>query len=273
MIDAEERTTLALSRAMELTELLRRRIIAGALQPGQRLDPSRQLAPELGVSRVTLSTAMKTLRDEGYLVIKSGPSGGVFIGDLQGPATQWAAAMREDRAKLDDILDHRLAVETRAAALAALRRDQSDLVRLQCAVALPKGVNWRARYRGANWIFHEAVAAASKSLRLRTASRWARGEMWSPSSWLDCEDQAIHVMPAHTAIFQAIRDQDSTKAAVAMMADIEATRVVLRGLVEHQALLGEELHLALCEAEKRPEILEVFASHMRRKLIFRFAEE
>jgi GntR family transcriptional repressor for pyruvate dehydrogenase complex len=275
MIDSEERATLVRSRAAELTVLLRGRIVAGALQPNCRLAPSRQLAEDLGVSRVTLSTAMDALEAEGYLVVRRGKAGGAFISDLRLPATRWALAMRNDAAQLDDIIDHRLAIETRVAALAAQRRTEDDLVRLQQAVKMAGGVRWRVRYRAANWVFHEAVAAASKSTRLQAASRIARGEMWTPSSWLDCEDQLLHVMPSHRAIYEAIRDHHPTKAAVAMMADIESTRAVLQGLVKHETLLGKEIHVALCEAEaqERTQVLEVYADHMHRTLTFRFADD
>ena len=272
MIDEEERAALVRPRSAELAGLVRRRIIAGAWQPGSRLPPSRQLALESGVSRVTLASAVKTLQAEGYLISRSGPAGGVFVSDLRVPATCWVLAMCRDPRQLDDILDHRLAVETQVAVLAAQRRDEDDLVRLRRATQMVRGADWRTKYQAVHWVFHEAVAKASKSPRLQAAGRRARGEMWSPSYWLDCEDQAFHVMPAHRAIYEAIQDHDSTKAAVAMMADLESTRVVLRSLAKHEALLKEDIQAAICVADKHQEVLEVFASHIKRTLTFRFAK-
>lgn len=271
ILDHEERATLTLSRAERLADLLRLRIVAGGIQPNIRLAPMRTLALQLGTSRVTLSSAVEILRAQGYLVARRGASGGLFVGDLKEPANRWVVAMRQNTAQLDDILGYRLAVETRTAAIAARRRDDLDLARLHETLDTVEGTQRRGGYnRSTNWLFHEAVAEASKSPRLRAASRRARGEMWSPSSWLNRQDQAEHVIPMHRAIVQAIMDRDSTKAAVAMMADIESTRVVLRGLMEHDTLLGEDYYAALREAERHSELLSVFARHLHKTLIFRF---
>jgi GntR family transcriptional repressor for pyruvate dehydrogenase complex len=231
VIEEDERAALVEARAVKLAQLLRSRVHAGSLQPGERLPPGRGLAQELGVSRATLRAALRSLQNEGYLVTRPGAAGGVFVSDLKGPADRWFQTMRADPAQLEDILDFRLAVETRAAALAAQRRSEEDLVRLQDASEMLTRANWRTTLRRANALFHEAVATASASPRLQVAGRVVRGESWFPSARLEYEDQVVHVMNSHRAIYVAIREQDAAGAAAAMAAEIESTRAILRTLI------------------------------------------
>jgi GntR family transcriptional regulator, transcriptional repressor for pyruvate dehydrogenase complex len=231
MIEEEERAALVEPRAAKLAHLLRLRMHAGILQPGERLQSGRDLAERLGVSRATLRTALRSLQNEGYLVTRPGAAGGVFVSDLKAPADRWFERMRADAAQLEDMLDYRLAVETRAAALAAQRRSDEDMLRLQDASEMLTRTNWRTTIRRANSFFHEAVAAASKSPRLQAASRAVRGEQWFPSTRLDIDDHVVHVMNSHRAIYLAIREQDAVGAAAAMGAEIESTRAILRTLM------------------------------------------
>ncbi|HEX6483318.1 MAG TPA: PLP-dependent aminotransferase family protein, partial [Ktedonobacteraceae bacterium] len=51
----------------QIYQWMRRAILDGQLQPGQRLPSTRTLASELGVSRNTASTAYEELQAEGYI--------------------------------------------------------------------------------------------------------------------------------------------------------------------------------------------------------------
>lgn len=56
----------------QLSEWLRRAIVEGQLQPGQRLPSTRSLAGELGVSRLPVFSAYEQLMAEGYLEAVAG---------------------------------------------------------------------------------------------------------------------------------------------------------------------------------------------------------
>ncbi|MCP1374674.1 PLP-dependent aminotransferase family protein [Dyella lutea] len=56
----------------QLSEWLRRAIVEGQLQPGQRLPSTRSLAGELGVSRLPVFSAYEQLLAEGYLEAVAG---------------------------------------------------------------------------------------------------------------------------------------------------------------------------------------------------------
>src|SRR5574338_611692 len=61
----------------QLYDALRRAILTGQLKPGTRLQSTRELAAELGVSRNTVLTAFEQLLAEGYLEGKTGS--GTFV--------------------------------------------------------------------------------------------------------------------------------------------------------------------------------------------------
>ena len=62
---------------MQLTQGLRERILTGRIAPGAKLPSSRQFAAELGVSRVTIVSAIDQLVCEGYAEGRHGS--GVYV--------------------------------------------------------------------------------------------------------------------------------------------------------------------------------------------------
>jgi GntR family transcriptional regulator len=61
----------------EIADGLRRRIVDGDIQPGQRLPPERELVQEYGASLGTIRQAVATLRDEG--IVESRVGSGVYV--------------------------------------------------------------------------------------------------------------------------------------------------------------------------------------------------
>ena len=55
---------------------LRSLIFTGELGPGDRLPPERELAERLGISRITLRLALKSLESTGFIVTTRGARGG-----------------------------------------------------------------------------------------------------------------------------------------------------------------------------------------------------
>jgi len=63
----------------QLDASLRRLILGGTLSSGQKLPSTRELAQELGVSRITVKTVYEQLVTEGYAVAKTGA--GTFVSE------------------------------------------------------------------------------------------------------------------------------------------------------------------------------------------------
>jgi GntR family transcriptional regulator / MocR family aminotransferase len=64
---------------VQLYRQLRGLILRGDLPPGQRLPPSRRLAADLAVARVTITQAYEQLRDEDFVIAR--PGAGLFVAD------------------------------------------------------------------------------------------------------------------------------------------------------------------------------------------------
>jgi 2-aminoadipate transaminase len=60
-------TTLQTPLYLQIRDQLRERILRGGLRPGERLDPSRELAKRLGVHRTTIANAYAELEAEGLI--------------------------------------------------------------------------------------------------------------------------------------------------------------------------------------------------------------
>src|SRR6266436_5989224 len=113
-----------------VVERIRRAIHIGTYVPGDRLPPERTLAEQLGVSRTTVREAIRVLEGQGYVEIRRGATGGVIMLDRGQTEERLGLIIRERLPELEEIVDFRIAVESRAARLAALRRTAADLKKL-----------------------------------------------------------------------------------------------------------------------------------------------
>ena len=228
-------------------EFIRSLIHCGDLGPGDRLPPERDLAVRLNVSRVSVRVALKTLEANGYITTRRGGQCGTFVSDLPLLLRKWTEWMHKNEEELDDIFDLRIAVECRAAGLAALRRTEEDLEAMETAIN-NLGLT-RASFLRSDAEFHRAVARAAHNGRLYQAVQMARGDLFHPVHHLLSDVWypvvADHVLRegriedsrrAHRAIFAAIRERNQMGAAAAMEAHIEVTRVTMRTI--HESTTG-----------------------------------
>ena len=129
-----------------------------------------------------------------------------------------------------DILDARSAVETKIAALAASRRTDEDLERIEDALrAMGEDVAASGDSPEDAERFHAAVAAAAHSpvlARMRDQIADVGGEAWSKA--LGKEGHPEKILESLRAIVEAIRAQDSDGAAHAMAEHIERAPGVAR---------------------------------------------
>ncbi len=116
----------------ELTHQIRDLIESGEWSAGGRLPPERTLAGRFCVARNTLRRALDALQDAGYLTRHVGR--GTFIVQRNGDAAG-GAPFRLSEASPRDLLETRLIIEPRAAALAATRASRGDLDAIADALA------------------------------------------------------------------------------------------------------------------------------------------
>jgi GntR family transcriptional regulator, transcriptional repressor for pyruvate dehydrogenase complex len=219
---------------------IRDRIHVGEYAPGDRLPPQRELAALLGVSRVSVREGLKLLVGDGYINIRRGSAGGAFVTELAQPAEAWRRRLRNQRSELDDLVEFRIAVESRVAHLAALRSTRSDLTGMRAAMremrAIADETTGHHAFRLTDAEFHSALGRAARNGRLNRAVEDARSEMFIPYDMLSFDEPRAAVLADHQAIYEAVRDGVPTRAAHLMAEHIQRTREQLLSFVAESPL-------------------------------------
>ena len=190
------------------------------LRPGDRLPPERELAARLGVSRATLSQALVALEVIGAVAVRHGD--GTVVARSPG-TTRIIEAVRAHANRLPEIIETRDALETKIASLAAARRTEADLDRIEDALVLMEAdVESGGRGVEGDEHFHAAVTAASHSLLLsQLMAEIADLIRETRIESLSQPGRPSDSLAGHRAIADAIRAGDAEGAARAMHAHVE----------------------------------------------------
>ena len=200
---------------LEVADRIAAMIEGGTYLPGSRLPGERELAEQLGVSRVTIREAEIALQAQGLLVIKTGS--GVYVTD--GRAAQVDAPPQVSAFELTEA---RSLFESEAAALAASTITPETLERLdELLEIMGRDDSDDAASTAADQEFHLLIASASgnqavihviKQLwRMRTEMPEVRSTYASV-----CQHDGRTRQREHGAIVDALRAGDSGAARIAM---------------------------------------------------------
>jgi len=221
----------------ETVERLLTIIKLGMVAHGDRFPPERELAAQLGISRLTLREAIRELHGAGYVSSRRGRFGGTFVIYTR-PAPDRAELRRlaqEDGDKLTDALTFRLAVESGAAqALASQLARAPDPKAEETLLARLADVNGAspADYRRLDTLFHLSIAELAGSSLLAAAcadARWRLNDLLNAIPVL--QRNIDHTACQHAAIVQAILDGDADRARAAVAEHLEGTAALLRGFL------------------------------------------
>lgn len=160
--------------ADETADQIRVRILRGDFAAGSLLPPERELAEFLGVSRLTLRSAIARLETQGLVrpvhgsgnrVLDYRASGGVdLLGDLA--ALAWKGG-QPPVALFRDLLELRRMLAVEVVGLAAERASDEDLVRLAATLdELPRHFDDPVAFMAAELRFVRAMIGASRNVAL-----------------------------------------------------------------------------------------------------------
>lgn len=218
-------------------------IALGIVPEGSRLPSEPELALALGVSQMTLRSALATLRSKGLIVTIRGRGGGSVVqGCIEPPESAIRRRLlRTGAEELRDIGDLYSAVASAAAGLAAGRADENDVKALDdlaglLALAGTPSEFWRAASR-----FQVMVGIAAQSSRLTTSLLRIQIELSGLRSNLP-DGSAGSATCAHSRIVDAIRDGDEATASA------EAARQCAG---EIHALIDRRLRLLIEDGDPR----------------------
>jgi DNA-binding FadR family transcriptional regulator len=221
----------------ETVERLLTVIKLGVVGPGERFPSERDLAAQLGISRITLREAIRELQQAGFIESRRGRSGGTFV--TYRPPTPSRDALRrivrEDADNLTDALTFRMAVETGAAQLLAQNAGPAGPATVRDVLQARLDDVIRASpddYRRLDTLFHLSIAELTGSTLLAAASADARMRLNDLLNAIPVLKRNIdHTAGQHAAIVDAILAGDAELARRAVAEHLEGTGALLRGFL------------------------------------------
>jgi GntR family transcriptional repressor for pyruvate dehydrogenase complex len=216
-----------------LISLLKKQIASGAIAPGDKFPPERELAKTFKVNRASMRQALKVLEIMGVLTQRIGD--GTYLNNSA------ESLLREpldflvllDSLSGQDLTETRLIVEPELTARAAERATAEDLAALRTAiVALERSKSHRERLQ-ADFEFHDSILRAASNrifhLLFRDIHRMV---LISPPPQSATPPTIDQTLKSHRRIYAAIRARDAAEAREAMREHI----VESSGSVEKQKI-------------------------------------
>ncbi len=193
-----------------------------------RLPTETELARRFGVSRPTVREALSRLRSEG--IIESRRGSGSYV--LRKPGTsQKRFGPLQSVADIEHFYLFRACIETGAAELAAVNRDEDDVAALNLAcAALDKVLDAGASSVEEDRRFHQAVARAShnsffiSALEMIAEQMHFSMQLFRTLSKAQDRARTNQVRKEHQAILRAIVKQAPADAFRAMRAHVDSAR-------------------------------------------------
>jgi GntR family transcriptional repressor for pyruvate dehydrogenase complex len=218
-----------LDQVSRLAEQLERAILTGELAPGDRLPSEREISSRMGVSRSVVREALGRLASLG--LVKSAHGSGTRV---EAPTSRqvtlgYQRLLSRPDFRLEDLAEVRLPLETAIAALAAVKRTEQHLARLdetQQVLGNPRGA--LAAQVQADMDFHAVLAEATGNPLFQT--------VLAPIQQLLIESRrrtlgrygAALAHRHHARILAAVRQRDAAAAGEAMREHLEANFQHLR---------------------------------------------
>jgi GntR family transcriptional repressor for pyruvate dehydrogenase complex len=208
-------------------------IQSGGLRQGDPLPAESALAKRLGVSRIVMREANRSLSALGIIEVGNGRGARVSVPDENVVGLLFDHVVHTRHVTVQQVLDVRRSLEVRAAALAALRRssEEARAIRghaqaMRAAFDRPDDI-WQH-----DIALHAAIADAGQnplfSIMIKAFAPVTR-QTW-PLGWKNRSHVEREAMIAqHEAIAQAVVDQDIVAARDAMSAHFDDTVRVLIG--------------------------------------------
>jgi DNA-binding FadR family transcriptional regulator len=211
------------SAATQIAAQLREAIGSGIWNPGDRLPAEWQLAESYGVSRGTVREGLRLLAANNLIKSTRGAAGGTFVvapraATVAGQIGDFIVLrLRTGELSVGEVNHARLLLERECVRLAALNRTDEDVAAIADVVTrgstpgMPTG-----QWLDADVEFHNAVAGAAKNGILQLAMTAVHLVRPRTNTLLLEALEQQPVWEQHSAIYEAIKDQDPDRAVQAL---------------------------------------------------------
>ena len=197
---------------------LREHLLDGAIQPGDKLIPERDLAFQLGVSRPIVREALRALSMMGVVEIRERVGTIVRRPDVSVLGDFFAFALAQEKNVADDVMEARIAIECQSIRLACRRATLADFERLRTALdQIEATVDQLEGGSHADFEFHAALVNAGGSktlinLHATIATLLMRSHRDRREDVHRHPDIKSHLVADHRHIFEALVSRDEQQA-------------------------------------------------------------
>ncbi len=234
----------------QIVNQIQQAIRDGQLPRGSRLPTERELAESFGVSRAVVREAVKVLDAIGLVTSRQGSGLYVRNDPIRTVTRAFFLSVSPDAESVERLFEFRQGLETESARLAAERRSDVDLEKMQAALDVIEHaadpVPWDI-FGQSDDAFHLAVGEASGNPYLQVAIATARELQRDVVNLLTEHPGSIRAAIAHHGlILDAIVNRDPGAAAQAMATHIVYTASIVQSEIpetippEQVAAGGEE---------------------------------
>jgi GntR family transcriptional repressor for pyruvate dehydrogenase complex len=221
----------------QIVQHVEQEILSGALAPGVRLPPERDLAARFGVSRASIREALSALQSRGFIESRQG--GGTIV--RMTPDTSLSVPLADQFARsgvtIRNPLEVRAIFEPQTAALAAERATAAetatmrDLVRAQEAVVAAGGLGIDE-----DTAFHFAIAQASHNDLITTIVSQINEALRETREWsMRAESGTALSIAYHYRILTAIEAHDAQAAQTAMAEHLRSVQSLALSWIRDRA--------------------------------------
>ncbi len=188
------------------------------------LPSEGELSEKLGVSRITVREAVRTLEVRGFVTRLHGK--GVKVADNSNTVMiQVMTDMFEKRdLTVEDVLEVRTMIEPKAAELAATRASEKDLSELLLLVEkMDKAKEIDEKYIASDYEFHKKIVSCTKNNMMvsivNAYSEWLKIAIYNTNK---TKENLEHNYNYHRNIYKAIKTGDAKKARKTMIEHLNA---------------------------------------------------
>lgn len=234
---------MTLSFSAQIASELRAEIAAGTLQPGEKLPSEGMLIERFSVSRTVVREAIGQLRAEGFVRTHRGSGSYVLTPPGHHAEAQQLRLPSTTAEQRTQLLEFRTAVESEAAALAAVRRSDEALSEMRRILNdFAAAGHIPAAALEADYAFHRAISTASGNAHLAQALASLGPQMIVMPAYRLATDgtggssgHTTCVEAEHASILSAIEAQDAPAAAACMRVHLLNSRTRLLSALRRPA--------------------------------------
>ena len=211
---------------------IKKAIFERKIKPGERLPSERELAEIFNTSRVTVRSAILTLKNSGLVCVKKGTGGGTFVADDLGE-TEISGILRNiirwKNISIRHVIEVRGIIEPQIAYMAATDPMPHEIEDIWDTISeLEQSFKTKTRFQGEDENFHKALAVAAKNplLMVFQASlidllfKFISSIRWNEE---DKRDMIIY----HKEIAEKVEQKDPKGARKAMLEHLSDMRRIL----------------------------------------------